>query len=35
MDYARPIIIKVLSPFGLIKNEAENPELTAVTAATH
>jgi hypothetical protein len=34
MDYTRPIIIKVLSPFGLIKNEAENPELTAVTA-TH
>jgi hypothetical protein len=26
--YAQPIIIKFLSPFGLIKNEAENPEMT-------
>jgi len=24
----KPIVIKILSPFGLIKNEAENPELT-------
>lgn len=29
IEYARPIVLKVLSPFGLIKNEAENPELTA------
>ena len=27
-DVFKPIIIKILSPFGLIKNEAENPELT-------
>lgn len=26
--FVKPIVIKVLSPFGLIKNEAENPELT-------
>lgn len=27
-DILKPIMIKILSPFGLIKNEAENPELT-------
>lgn len=26
--FVKPIVIKILSPFGLIKNEAENPELT-------
>ena len=27
-NFVKPIIITVLSPFGLIKNEPENPELT-------
>jgi len=30
VEYAKPIVIKFLSPFGLIKNEAENPELTTM-----
>eukprot|EP00934_Nitzschia_sp_Nitz4_P000101 Nitzschia sp. Nitz4//scaffold98_size77359//27179//28055//NITZ4_005545-RA/size77359-augustus-gene-0.46-mRNA-1//1//CDS//3329560748//101//frame0 len=27
-EIVKPIVVKILSPFGLIKNEAENPELT-------
>lgn len=33
-DVMKPIIIKILTPFGLIKTTAENPELTPVAGVT-